>query len=70
MRTYLVIGNQRQIGIVHAGQHEFVRSLMHGRTCIVPFRDVDEPTSSLEDDEDDWCHPDEDSGRCQSEYRI
>ncbi|KAH3711030.1 hypothetical protein DPMN_070529 [Dreissena polymorpha] len=30
MRTYLVIGNQRQIGIVHAGQHEIVRSLMHG----------------------------------------
>ncbi|KAH3835406.1 hypothetical protein DPMN_108752 [Dreissena polymorpha] len=47
-RTYLVTGNQRQIDIVHAGQHEFVRSLVHGTlrsTCIVPFRDVDEPTS-------------------------
>ncbi|KAH3840593.1 hypothetical protein DPMN_114045 [Dreissena polymorpha] len=29
-RTYLVTGNQRQIDIVHAGQHEFVRSLVHG----------------------------------------
>ncbi|KAH3782019.1 hypothetical protein DPMN_159930 [Dreissena polymorpha] len=38
--------------------------------CAVPFRDVDEPTSSLEDDEDVWCHPDEDSSRCQREYCI
>ncbi|KAH3818428.1 hypothetical protein DPMN_120052 [Dreissena polymorpha] len=28
-------------------------------------RSVVPPTSSLEDDEDVWCHPDEDSSRCQ-----
>ncbi|KAH3804638.1 hypothetical protein DPMN_132927 [Dreissena polymorpha] len=40
---------------------------------IVPFRDVYptsrrvKPTSSLEDDEDVWCHPDENSSRCPCE---
>ncbi|KAH3818991.1 hypothetical protein DPMN_120721 [Dreissena polymorpha] len=45
-RTYLVTGNQRQIDIVHAGQHEFVRSLVHGTLSVdEPTSAPDEPTS-------------------------
>ncbi|KAH3713917.1 hypothetical protein DPMN_073720 [Dreissena polymorpha] len=40
------------------------RTKVGGVLCRCP------PTSSLEDDEDDWCHPDEHSSRCQlREYR-
>ncbi|KAH3877129.1 hypothetical protein DPMN_000986 [Dreissena polymorpha] len=63
-RTYLVTGNQRQIDKKHAGQHEIVRSLVHGTLSVYPTSRRVKPTSSLEDDEDVWCQPDEDSSRC------
>ncbi|KAH3798157.1 hypothetical protein DPMN_151747, partial [Dreissena polymorpha] len=42
---------------------------------IVSLKDISEtvtvyPTSSLEDDEDDWCHPDEHSSRCQQQDNL